>query len=265
MTANEFIGKVEHGLQSVLGDCEGLTGEAMRYAVTDGGKRVRPFCVYYGAAAVSDDGDICCTEDLILLAEAVELIHSYSLVHDDMPEMDNDDYRRGKLSVHKKYGAATALLVGDALLSFAARLLLKCENREAAAVISDSAIDMAFGQSAELAGCKDEKDYLEMYSKKTGALIRGAFVSGAICASCGSTETVAKIGNASKFAEHLGLAFQLADDLLDDGDGIASLIGKDKTREMLDTQSSKAIEIAKTLGNREELIGFAERLWRRGK
>jgi len=261
MTVNEFIEKVECGLQSALSDCGGLTGEAMKYAVTGGGKRVRPMCVYYGATAVAGDADVLRSEDLPLLAEVVELIHSYSLVHDDMPEMDNDDYRRGKLSVHKKFGAATALLVGDALLTLASSLLLKCKNREAAAVISDAALDMVFGQSAELAGCKSEKEYLEMYSKKTGALIRGAFVAGVICA-CAGENYEAKIAYASEFAERLGLAFQLADDLLD-GDGIAALIGKARTREMLDRETSAAIDVAKKLGNCDELIGFAERLWRR--
>lgn len=260
MTANDFIAEFERRLESVLADCEGVTGEAMRYAVLDGGKRIRPMCVFLGAKSVSNDIVDSDFDDLLLLAKAVELIHSYSLVHDDMPEMDNDDFRRGKLSVHKKYGSATALLVGDALLTLASGLLLQCKSQAAAQVISNAALDMVFGQSAELAGCKTERDHLDMYAKKTGALIRGAFVAGALCAK--PSDSV--INMVSDFAAHLGLAFQLADDLLD-GDGIVRLIGQDKTRDMLNAETSSAIESAKKLENSDKLIRFAEFLWRRDR
>lgn len=259
--ANQYIFLLEQELDSILKECKGVLGEAMRYAVLDGGKRVRPLCVYHGAKAAADDSTEADTEDLLILGEAIELIHCYSLVHDDMPEMDNDDYRRGKLSVHKKYGAAVALLAGDALLSLSAKLLTECRNRDAAQYIANASLDMVYGQAAELAGCSTREEYLEMYSKKTGALILGAFLAGAAC-SIGKNGT-RKLKDIGAFAEHLGIAFQLADDLLDGGASIADLIGRDETERLLDSHTAKAIEAAGRIQSADELVQFAERLWHR--
>ena len=122
----QFLNAFEEYFAGVLKDCECGLGEAMRYATLDGGKRVRPLSVFYGAKAVGGNAEI---NDILPLASAIELIHSYSLVHDDMPEMDNDDMRRGKPSVHKQFGVATALLTGDALLSLAMVQALKANMR----------------------------------------------------------------------------------------------------------------------------------------
>ncbi|MDE5601267.1 MAG: polyprenyl synthetase family protein [Clostridia bacterium] len=266
MTAKEYIALIEGKLKAVLYGCDESIGEAMRYAVLDGGKRIRPLCVYYGAKAVAGDIDGAIIDDLLVLGEAIELIHSYSLVHDDMPEMDNDDYRRGKLSVHKKYGVGAALLVGDGLQSFAMKLLVECSNHAASKQIASAALDMVYGQAAEFNGCNSKEEYLVMYAKKTGALIKGAFLAGAICAigRCGKDVCEEELyANVNEFAEHLGVAFQLADDLLDDGASIADLIGKEETKRLLDEHSSAAISAAGKLKASDELIEFAKMLWHR--
>ncbi|MBD5091855.1 MAG: polyprenyl synthetase family protein [Clostridiales bacterium] len=266
MTAKEYIALIEKELKDILGGCDASIGEAMRYAVLDGGKRVRPLCVYLGAKAVAGDIDSACVNDLLILGEAIELIHSYSLVHDDMPEMDNDDYRRGKLSVHKKYGVGTALLVGDGLLSLAMKLLVKCSNHAASEQIANAALNMVYGQAAECNGCNSREEYLAMYAKKTGALIKGAFLAGAICALDKHDDGVYNedgYKSVKAFAEHLGVAFQLADDLLDDGNSIADLIGRDETKRLLDEHSAAAVAAAEKLKSSDELITFAQVLWHR--
>lgn len=100
---NEFLFAFEQSLKDAIGYDDNVIDEGMRYAALDGGKRVRPLCVYYGARSTGKDAEV---DEVVSLAVAVELIHNYSLVHDDLPAMDNDDYRRGKLSVHKKFGHA---------------------------------------------------------------------------------------------------------------------------------------------------------------
>lgn len=240
----------------VLKDKEGAMGEAMRYATVGGGKRVRPLCVYLGAKAVGGNVDL---EEILPIATAIELVHSYSLVHDDMPEMDNDDERRGKPSVHKKFGVATALLTGDALLSLAFVKLSESANARAMREIATSALDMVFGQSREFEGCDGEAEWLEMYAKKTGALILGAFRAGAICA--GADEK--QLGAVSEFASRVGLCFQLKDDLLDGDPSIVGAIGEGRVKQLLDTKSREAREIAGSLSYCDELISFADILQNR--
>lgn len=220
---NKFIVLFECALEDLLDGGDDIIREGMRYAVSGGGKRVRPLCVCLGAKAV---GANCSADEIIRLALSIELIHNYSLVHDDLPAMDNDDYRRGKLSVHKKFGHANGILIGDALLSLATSVLLKGAREygkdfaRAASELSSVAEDMVLGQVKDLQGCKDESEYLKMYSQKTAALIRGAFVAGAIVGG-GSEKQIAQI---REFAENIGVAFQLADDILDN-DGVVSILG----------------------------------------
>ena len=262
VNGTEFLGAFEEYFAGVLNDCEGGLGEAMRYATLDGGKRVRPLSVYYGAKAVGGNADI---NDILPLASAIELIHSYSLVHDDMPEMDDDDMRRGKPSVHKQFGVATALLTGDALLSLAMVEALKsnvCASQElatnmrASQELAKAALDMVYGQSAEFEGCNGEEQWLAMYSKKTGALIRGAFRAGAICAGANDTELSA----VTKFAECIGLAFQLSDDLLDGDKSIVDVIGRDRAQSLLDKQFDTARKIADGFCDKDEILKFVGEL-----
>ena len=216
-------------------------GEAMRYAVLDGGKRLRPLLVLAARQAVAAaDGEASAGFDEAALraACAVELIHAYSLVHDDMPCMDNDVLRRGKPTVHVQYGQAQALLAGDALQALAFELLAP----EGAAVPepvqarlcrllarSAGAQGMAGGQAIDLAhvGCGMTEEALRhMHRLKTGALLQASVLMGAHCgnAAPAALQALADYGAA------LGLAFQVVDDILDvtqDSATLGKTAGKD--------------------------------------
>ena len=200
--------------------------DAMRYSLLAGGKRLRPILVF----------DFCrmCGGDwrkAVHFAAAVEMIHTYSLIHDDLPCMDNDDYRRGKLTNHKVYGEAIAVLAGDALLtaafSFIAQADLSAEARIfAVEVLANCAgeLGMVGGQvldmQSESRTCT-EQEVIDIQSRKTGALIKAACLLGVIAGS-GNDEQLRAAGD---FAAHLGLAFQIRDDMLD-VIGDASELGK---------------------------------------
>ena len=263
---NEFMFMFEQSLRNAIGSGDSIIDEGMRYATLDGGKRIRPLCVYYGARATGKDAD---ADEVVCLAMGVELIHNYSLVHDDLPAMDNDDYRRGKLSVHKKFGHANGILIGDQLLTLASCVLLDGARvygsrfARAAQEIAGAAKRMVLGQANDLKGCDTADDFLDMYSQKTAALIVGAFTAGAICADA-DFEQIEKIG---EYAMHVGVAFQLADDLLDEGDerSIVSALGVDKTRELLNAQTQRAEEISLNFAGSKELSDFADALCNRQK
>lgn len=256
----EYLERFQAYLESEISTGDFALKDAMLYATVDGGKRIRPLLVYLGVRAVGD-ADV---SDALALAYAVELVHSYSLVHDDLPAMDNDDYRRGKLSVHKKFGEANGILAGDALLTESAMHLFesakgKDENYLSACLeIFKGASLMVDGQVKDLAGCKTVQEYLDMYEKKTGAIIVASFKAGALLA--GADERA--LENAGAYAKHLGLAFQLADDLLDD-DGepsIINLVGREETKAMLARETEECLECAKAMKNAEELKEFARML-----
>ncbi|HNE70821.1 MAG TPA: polyprenyl synthetase family protein [Giesbergeria sp.] len=218
-------------------------GEAMRYAVLDGGKRLRPLLVLAARQAVAvADGEVSASagfdEAALRAACAVELIHAYSLVHDDMPCMDNDVLRRGKPTVHVQFGQAQALLAGDALQALAFELLAP----EGAAVPEPvqarlcrllaraaGAQGMAGGQAIDLAhvGCGMTEDALRhMHRLKTGALLQASVLMGAHCgnAAPAALQALADYGAA------LGLAFQVVDDILDvtqDSATLGKTAGKD--------------------------------------
>lgn len=191
---------------------------AMRYSVMGGGKRLRPVLVMSAAEAVGGRA-----EDVLPAACAIELIHTYSLVHDDLPAMDNDDFRRGKPTNHKVFGEAVALLAGDALLTLAFQLLsdTRCsqpENvlkvvREVACgcgtfgLIGGQVVD-TFSSSEEK---MDEKTLEYIHRHKTGALYKASVRAGAILAGAREDE----LQSLTEFAEYLGLAFQIKDDILD--------------------------------------------------
>lgn len=258
MTAAEFRDAVEKRLAELLSD-DAMGGSplasAMRYAVLGGGKRIRPVGMFEGAESVGGDG-----ASVLNLACALELIHSYSLVHDDLPAMDNDDYRRGRLTVHKKFGEANGILTGDALLSRAQTVLVReCAVghtfAEAADYIASRAEEMVTGQALDLSGMRSQEEFLHMYSLKTGALFRAAFAGGAIAAG-GTDEQVILAEN---YAAALGIAFQLADDLLDVGEdnSVAAVIGEENTRELLDRYTADAIRYAESLPCGDRLAELA--------
>ena len=190
--------------------------EAMRYSLLAGGKRLRPIFVFDFCRMCGGDW-----EKAVPFAAAVEMIHTYSLIHDDLPCMDNDDYRRGKPTNHKVYGEATAVLAGDGLLTAAFASLAnapysaECRIR-AVEILSRCAgeLGMVGGQVLDMQSEErqcTEQEVLDIQSRKTGALIQAACMLG-VLAGGGSDDQLAAAKN---FASHLGLAFQIRDDMLD--------------------------------------------------
>jgi farnesyl diphosphate synthase len=206
---------------------------AMRHGVLNGGKRLRPFLVMESAALFSADG-----EAALRVAAALECVHCYSLIHDDLPAMDDDDLRRGQPTVHKAFDEATAILAGDALLTLAFDIIagettaLPAERRAAlvlALARAAGAGGMVGGQKLDLEAEQappDEAGIIRLQAMKTGALIRFACEAGALIAGAPAEdrERLAEFGSA------IGLAFQLADDLLDltaDASQMGKATGKD--------------------------------------
>jgi farnesyl diphosphate synthase len=237
--------------------------EAMRYAALEGGKRVRPLLVFAAGAVVQAPA-----ERLEIAAAAVELIHAYSLVHDDLPCMDDDVLRRGKPTVHVEYDEATALLVGDALQTLAFQLL--AEHRIAAdaaaqlemvrlLAVAAGSRGMAGGQQIDLASTGRQVSLPElelMHIHKTGALIRAAVLLGA---SCGRELVQAEHAQLDRYARALGLAFQVVDDLLDAEASTATLgktAGKDSRQGKSTYVSLLGVQRARELA--EELRGEAQ-------
>ena len=209
---------VEHALERWVSDESpaGL-GTAMRYAVLDGGKRLRPLLVLAASDAVSGDRAAA-----LRAAVAVELIHAYSLVHDDMPCMDNDVLRRGKPTVHVKYGEAQAMLAGDAMQALAFEVLTPDSGMSPALMSilvrllarASGHAGMAGGQAIDLAsvGRKlDEASLRDMHRRKTGVLLQASVMMGAACGPVDPTALAAL----SEYGAAVGLAFQVVDDVLD--------------------------------------------------
>ena len=226
--------------------CPADIAEAMRYSVLAGGKRFRPILTLAAAGAVAPRSSTA--RALAMPAAcAIELIHTYSLIHDDLPAMDNDTLRRGRPTLHVVYGDGMAILAGDGLLAAAFALLARApeEGGDAAIAgrklavirrIADAAgtTGMVGGQAIDLrasghvhdAGALDADALRDMHARKTGALIRASAVSGAIMAG-GSPAVVAAVDD---YAASLGLAFQIVDDILDvvgEGGALGKTVGKD--------------------------------------
>jgi len=206
--------------------------EAMRYAVLPGGKRFRPLLLVASGEAFGGDG-----RALIPYACAVELIHNYSLVHDDLPCMDDDDMRRGRPSCHKAFGEGQALLVGDGLLSLAFEVLAGApagavgsgrKERAVLEIVRAAGVrGMIEGQWLDIGyggGAADKTSYDNLVSKKTGALILAAAKVGAVLGGADAAELPVM----EEFGRNVGLAFQLKDDLLDSGKETES--GEARTR-----------------------------------
>lgn len=234
----ERLQRVEQALSDwVPQDAPAGIGQAMRYAVLDGGKRLRPLLVL--AAAESVDGHAGAA---LRAGCAVELIHAYSLVHDDMPCMDNDILRRGKPTVHVQFGEATALLAGDALQALAFELLAPADAGVPDAVqarlcrlLAQAAghAGMAGGQAIDLAAVGKsltEDELRQMHRLKTGALLQASVMMGA---ACGEAAPQALRG-LSAYGAAMGLAFQVVDDILDvtaDSATLGKTAGKDAAQD----------------------------------
>lgn len=210
--------------------------EAMRYGLLDGGKRIRPTLLLAAGEALGAE-----IEPLLPFACAVEMIHAYSLIHDDLPAMDDDSLRRGKPTCHRAYGEGLAILAGDALLTEAFRVMLECTDRRlnlrrsvrAMREIASAAgpYGMVAGQVADLEaeGTIPDLPTVEfIHVRKTGALILACVRAGAILAGARSAE----LRRLSRYGEFLGLAFQVADDILD-AEGASKFTGKEGGRDQL--------------------------------
>lgn len=232
---NEYIRVINDAVVELLPEAkEGQADvvRAMRYSLANGGKRLRPiltleFCKMCG-------GDV---NKALPLACAVEYIHTYSLIHDDLPCMDDDDMRRGNPSCHKMYGEATALLAGDALLTHAFELIansdldgesaakavsLLAQNAGVGGMLGGQVIDLKYEQ-----GNPTLSEIITVHKLKTGALISAACIMG--CIAAGATDE--EISAASRYAYNLGIAFQIKDDLLDiygDESKLGKPVGSDK-------------------------------------
>lgn len=221
---NELKSYVSH-IENYLDGCfdfyefepQGILFDSMRYSLLAGGKRLRPVFVF----------DFCrmaggCWPDATPFAAAVEMIHTYSLIHDDLPSMDNDDFRRGRPTNHKVYGEAMAILAGDAMLTSAFGHIANAPSLSADAKLrAVSYLSRCAGETGMVGGqvldilaeqreCT-EQEILNIQNRKTGALIKAACVLGVMAANGTAQQEFA----AMEFADHLGLAFQIRDDMLD--------------------------------------------------
>ena len=273
---------VEAALAKYVSDTDedyGIIFDAERYSLLGGGKRVRPFIV-----------NECCrvlggkTEASMPLACAVEMIHTYSLIHDDLPCMDDDDVRRGKPSSHKAFGYANALLAGDALLTRAFLVIaeakeLSFETRaEAVRILARAAGDrgMIGGQIMDLIGETQELEFetlVKLHTHKTAALIECSALLGALAAGYGTESDEAK--SLAEYAVNIGIAFQVVDDILDMtateavlGKSVGSDVGHNKTtflthcdidsaKQYAEGLTSRAISAISRVENSELLTDFA--------
>ena len=223
-------------LQQLIAETKGPANrlfEAMQYAVFNGGKRMRAALVLGASRMARGDGDDAASLGALRTAAAIECLHAYSLVHDDLPAMDDADMRRGKPSCHKVFGDATAILTGDALQTMAFEILAGAATHDDAAIRirlvaqlagASGLAGMAGGQMLDLEAETrpfNLAETSEMQMMKTGALISCAVISGGIVGGADDQLLAAQ----AAYAKHLGLAFQIADDLLD-YDGDSALLGK---------------------------------------
>ena len=213
----DIINKVMRGYTEHENNPQSLIYEAMNYSLFAGGKRIRPVIMLLVCDMLSGDEN-----EVMPFACAMEMIHTYSLIHDDLPAMDNDDYRRGKLTNHKKYGEAIAILAGDALLNKAFETVTSAVYKDSSRAIKAMSVlskssgteGMIGGQTVDIEseGKKISPDeLLYLHSLKTGAIIRSSGVIGAIMAGAGNDEIKA----VDEYCKNLGIAFQIQDDLLD--------------------------------------------------
>ena len=252
--------------------------DSMKYSLLAGGKRLRPIFAFEFCRLCGEDWKTASP-----FAGAIEMIHTYSLIHDDLPCMDNDDYRRGRLTNHKVYGEAMAVLAGDALLTDAfalastAQLPNPADMALAIGVLSENAgsLGMVGGQVLDILSEErecSEQEVLDIQSRKTGALINAACVLGAIAGGAGEEQ----INAAAGFAGCLGLAFQIRDDMLDvigDAGELGKAVGHDagkntfvrlygleKCEELVQKYTNEAIDRLRIFDDTDDIISLARTL-----
>ena len=226
---------------------------AMRYSVFSGGKRIRPILTLESAKLFGAK-----PKDAIVAASAVELVHTYSLIHDDLPSMDDDDYRRGKPSCHKRFTEATAVLAGDALLTHAFGLIAEKLNPKVSAGVSRELAyfigtrGMIGGQALDIElkdVLKDRKTLDEINYLKTAMLFHVSMKMGAIVAGAAKLET-ALIG---RYGTYLGMAFQVADDVIDN-EGYAEALGVKKAYAYCEFLTKKAKDSLSVFGKKADRL-----------
>lgn len=252
--------------------------DSMKYSLLAGGKRLRPIFAFEFCRLCGEDWKTAAP-----FAGAIEMIHTYSLIHDDLPCMDNDDYRRGRLTNHKVYGEAMAVLAGDALLTDAfalastAQLPNPADMALAIGVLSENAgsLGMVGGQVLDILSEErecSEQEVLDVQGRKTGALINAACVLGAIASGAGEEQ----INAAAGFAGCLGLAFQIRDDMLDvigDAGELGKAVGHDagkntfvrlygleKCEELVQKYTNEAIDRLRIFDDTDDIISLARSL-----
>ncbi len=240
--------------------------EAVKYSLSSEGKRFRPvLCLAIADLFQSNKGNY---EKVLPLALAIEMIHTYSLIHDDLPCMDNDDIRRGKPTNHKVYGEATALLAGDALLTEAFRVLSETSSNpkntlKVINILAECAgtLGMIGGQYVDLSTQKNKvsvEELSQMQINKTGALMRAAIVGSAILCEASSQQIKAL----EEYSRYIGLNFQIADDILDkDKNELGSFIGVlglEKSKTLLEGLTEKSLEILKNFENSQFLNSLSQ-------
>ena len=253
---NERVTKIDENLSAIINEEENpqkIIYQAMNYSLMSGGKRLRPVLLL-GTYEIFQKNIVA----VIPFACAMEMIHTYSLIHDDLPAMDNDDYRRGRLSNHKKFGEATGILAGDGLLNRAFETGLEAAikskldiNKSVKALYeiakSSGADGMIGGQIVDIYGhekVSSIEDLKYMYSLKTGAIIKSSVVAGAILGGANDEEIKAL----EKYSEKLGIAFQIEDDILDvtsTQEVLGKAIGSDIANDKITYLSFVSIEEAK--------------------
>ncbi|HTM50176.1 MAG TPA: farnesyl diphosphate synthase [Bryobacteraceae bacterium] len=268
MSLNEYLAAQVH-----LIDCEldrlvppettppATIHRAMRYSLFAGGKRIRPLLCLAAAEAVRGD-----SLGALTAACTLEFIHTYSLIHDDLPALDNDDYRRGKLTCHKIFGDAMAILAGDALLTLAFEILatkitIPCGIRLIAELSTAAGTvgGMIGGQVADLEGEGQAPDaaLLEsIHRAKTGALLRASVRMGAICAGADPGQFEAL----SSYGEHIGLAFQMVDDILDveeSSQALGKTAGKDAQQQKITFPAVYGLAESKRMADTELQMAHA--------
>ena len=264
--------------------------EAANYSVEAGGKRVRPLIMLETYKLFGGENE----SEVYPFMAALECIHSYSLVHDDLPAMDNDDYRRGRLTTHKKYGEDFGILAGDALLNYAYEIMLSSITKltadkvvnavRAAQIIAYKAgiYGMVGGQSLDVwltDKSMDDKQLDFIFNLKTGALIEAAFMAGAVLA--GADESA--VADIEKAGNKVGVAFQIKDDILDvtstqeklgkpvfsdeknNKTTYVTLYGMDKADRDVEALSKEAVDIIKKYGNNDFLVSLILKLINREK
>ncbi len=251
-----------------------LIGQAVEYSIVDGGKRIRPILVYMGAQLCGKE-----IESVDSLALGIEMIHSYSLVHDDLPCMDNDELRRGKPTTHKKFGEAMGVLAGDGLLNLAFETMLdSAENLDDIKAVrymaKCSGINgMIGGQVMDIFNNDRPMDMGDIWllnSLKTSCLIKAALVGS--CIKCGADDQM--LADMEKYAENIGIIFQLVDDILDihsttevmgktvgkdaeqNKNTYLSVVGEEKTRETIQNLYEQSINCVKKYG--DKAVSFVE-------